>query len=149
MLVESLVFPRLRYCLTVWGSCTATQKRRVQKVIHFGARIAVGLNSHDHVTPALEQLGWRSVDDLISERDIAAMRSLLTAPAASELARDRIVTRATVSTRTTRATEDGQLELPRVRTEFARRGFLFRATKLWNTQPLAMRANAVSVRQTQ
>ena len=43
LLVESLVFPHIRYCITVWGSCTAAQRRRVQKAINFGVRIVNGL----------------------------------------------------------------------------------------------------------
>ena len=130
-----LVFPHLRYCLTVWGSCTAIQKQRIQKVINFGVGIVVGLGRRDHVTPALRQPEWCKVDELIAERDIAAMRHLINAPWASELLRERVVLRSDVSCRRTRATEDGQLQLPKVRTEFARRSFVFRATRTWNELP--------------
>ena len=37
--VEALVFPHLQYCMRVWGSCTAAQKRRLQRCVNFGARI--------------------------------------------------------------------------------------------------------------
>ena len=135
LLVEALVFPHLRYCLTVWGSCTASQKQRIQKAINFGVRIVAGLGRRDHVTPALRQLGWCKVDEMIAERDIATMRHLIAAPCASEVLRERVVLRADVSSRHTRATADGQLQLPRMRTEFARRGFIYRATRAWNELP--------------
>ena len=32
LLIEALVFPHLRYCVSVWGSCTATQKAKAPKV---------------------------------------------------------------------------------------------------------------------
>ena len=146
LLVEALVFPHVRYCATVWGSCTAAQKQRLQKAINFGVRIVAGLGRQDHVTPALRELGWCKVDEMIAELDIAAMRHLITAPCASELLRARVIRRSDVSVRHTRATADGQLQLPRVRTEFARRSFLYRAASAWNEltqderQPARLRA---------
>ena len=77
LLVQALVFPHIRYCLTVWGNCSATLRARVQKVINFGARIVYGLGRRDHVTPALKELGWSTVDEMVRERDIAVMRRLL------------------------------------------------------------------------
>ena len=135
LLVEALVFPHLRYCMNVWGSCTANQKQRVQKVINFGVRIVTGLGRRDHVTPALRELGWCKVDELITERDIATVRHLINAPCASELLRERVVLRSEVSSRSTRATAAGQLQLPRVRTEFARRSSVYRAMHAWNELP--------------
>ena len=132
MLVESLVFPHIRYCITVWGNCTAAQRQRVQKAISFGVRIVTGLGRHEHVTPSLRELGWPNIEEIISERDIAAVRHLTTAASASESLRRRVVKRSDVSSRNTRASEGGQLELPRVRTEFARRSFLCRAVNAWN-----------------
>ena len=53
----------------------------------------------------------------------------LTAP---ELLRSKLILRSDKSDRSTRATDRGQLQLPRVRTEFARFVFLVRASKHWN-----------------
>ena len=132
LLVEGLVFPHIRYCITVWGSCTASQKLRVRKAINFGVRIVTGLGRRDHVTPSLRELGWPSVEEMIAERDIAAVRHLTTCPDAPELLRCQLVRRSDVSSRRTRASENGQLELPRARTEFAKRSFLYRAAKACN-----------------
>ena len=136
MLIESLVFPHIRYCITVWGNCTATQKQRVQKAINFGVRIVTGLGRREHVTPSLRELDWPSVDDVIAERYIAIIHHLITVPDAPELLRRRLVRRSDVSSRRTRATESGQLELPRPRTEFARRSFFYRAASAWNASVL-------------
>ena len=132
LLVESIVFPRIRYCITVWGSCTATQRQRVQKAINFGVRIVTGLSRRDHVTPSLRELDWSTINEFITERGIATVRHLITASDAPELLRGLPVRRSDVSSRRTRASEIGQLQLPRVRTEFARRGFMSRAVKAWN-----------------
>ena len=113
LLVESLVFPHIRYCLTVWGGCTTTQRQRVQKAINFGGRIVTGLSRRDHVTPSLRELGWPSICELITERDIATVRHLTTSADAPELLRCRVVRRSDVSLRRTRDSDGGQLELPR------------------------------------
>ena len=49
--------------------------------------------------------------------------------------RSRITRRSDVSARETRATVDGRLEVPRARTEFARRSFCARAVRAWNELP--------------
>ena len=133
MLVEALVFPHVRYCISVWGSCTAEKKKRVQRAINFGARIVTGLGRREHVTPVLQDLGWGRVDDILMEHDLSIVRRLLTDSDAAEILCSQLVYRSTQSSRSTRATDSGQLQLPRVRTEFARRSFLCRAAKVWNS----------------
>ena len=131
LLIESLVFPTY-VIAAVWGNCTAAQKQRVQKAINFGVRIVAGLGRRDHITPSLRELRWPSVDELIAERDLAIIRHLITTPDAPEMLRRRVTRRSDISSRRTRASDHGQLELPKVRTEFARRGFLYRAVHAWN-----------------
>ena len=134
LLVQALVFPHIVYCITVWGSCSASLKARIQKVIHFGARIVSGLGRRDHVTPVLRELGWNSVDEMICKRDIAVVGRLLNPSCEADVLRDQLMYRSDVSERQTRAAANGQLQLPRVRTEFARHSFLYRATSAWNNQ---------------
>ena len=70
LIIQALVFPHIQYCLTVWGSCNATQKHRIQKIINFAARIVTGFKRSQHITPALQALGWPRVDALIEGRDV-------------------------------------------------------------------------------
>ena len=122
----------MRYCISVWGSCIISQKKRIQKVINFGARIVSGLSRREHVSPVLSELGWKCVDSMIRANDLAVIRHLLASDNAPEILRNKLIRRSDVSVRSTRATQREQLQLPRVGTEFARRGFLFRACKHWN-----------------
>ena len=69
---------------------------------------------------------------MVRVSDLAVVGQLLTSDSAPELLRSKLVLRSDKSVRSTRATERGQLQLPRVRTEFARRDFLVRASKHWN-----------------
>ena len=135
LLIEALVFPHLRYCISVWGSCTATQKRRLQKCINFGARIVTGLGYREHVTETLRELGWNRIEKMVTEHDVRVIYRLVHDAGASEVMRSRITRRSDVSARETRATVDGRLEVPRARTEFARRSFCVRAVRAWNELP--------------
>ena len=134
LLVESLVFPHIRYCLTVWGNCSVSLKACVQKVINFGARIVSGLGRRDHVTPVLRELGWGTVNEMLRERGIAVMSRLLSPECEAQVLTEQLIYRGDVSARQTRAVVNGQLQLPRVKTEFARRSFMYRAISTWNSE---------------
>ena len=70
------MFPHLQYCMSVWRSCTVTQKRRLQIFLNFGARIATDLGYREHISGALCELGWRS-KDMVTERDLCTMYRLI------------------------------------------------------------------------
>ena len=133
LLIEALVFPHVHYCLTVWGGCSATLRHRVQKALNFGARIVTGLSRREHVTPALEMLGWERFDNMLEGRDLAMLCKLMS-PDAPPALTDLVQSRSDISARSTRGTCGGQLELPRVKTERARRAFPFRAVSAWNAR---------------
>ena len=135
LLIEALVFPHLHYCMSVWGSCTATQKRRLQKCVNFGARIVTGLGYREHVSETLRDLGWSRIEQMVTKRDACAMYRLTHDAETSEVLRSQTIRRSDVAVRETRNTADGQLELPHTRTEFARRSFLARAVRAWNKLP--------------
>ena len=75
-LMESLVLPHIMYCITVWGGCSVTQRKRVQKVLNHCARVVFCARKSAHVTPLLEDLQWSGIDTRISERDIAMLHRL-------------------------------------------------------------------------
>ena len=59
MAVQALILSILNYCLPIWGSTNKTQLNRVQKLLNFAARIAVGgAKKRDHVSPIFEKLKW-------------------------------------------------------------------------------------------
>ena len=132
LLIKALIFPHVLYCLTVWGGCGLTQRHRIQKVINHCARIVFCTRKSQSVSPLLKILEWPSVEDLISKRDSFLIGRLLYHPFAPRRLRDCIVHRRNVSVRDTRSTNAGFLELPRVRTELAKRFYSYRATALWN-----------------
>ena len=139
-LIEALVFPHILYCLTVYGACGITQRHRLQRVLNQCARIVFCSKRRDHVSPLLRRLNWPTVEDLITERDVAMLFSAIHNPRAPDTLRDRIVYRRDVTVRDTRGALAGELQPPRVRKELARRFFTYRATSTWNRSPSDVRA---------
>ena len=87
----------------------------------------------------LRELKWPRVDDLVAERDIAIIHWLFLHDQAPSSLRERVLYRGDVSARETRATDAGQLQLPRVRIEHARNFLYFRAAGQWNDAPAVVR----------
>ena len=110
LLMEALVNPHIRYCAAVWGGCNKTQKTRLQKVLDFTVRIVVGLRKFDHVSDSRDQFTWCKLENIIDTQDCSLIKRTLTNPSASKLLREKLVSRAVVSSRHTRATTEGLLQ---------------------------------------
>ena len=132
LIVEALVFPHIMYCLAVWGGCRDGQRKRVQKVLNHASQIVTSSKRSAHVTPIFQELNWQKLENLIIEKDIVTIYKILNEKASSENLKALVESRADVSARSTRAVETGQLQLPKVRTERARRFFSYRAAASWN-----------------
>ena len=81
---------------------------------------------------------------MLAGHDVCAMYRLLNNEVAPEVIRSSISFCSAVSARDTRATADGSLEMPRTRTEFARRSFDARAVRAWNGLPGEVRCAVYS-----
>ena len=148
ILVQAHVFPHLQYCSSVWGGAVNCRLDRLQKVIHFAARLVSGLRRYDHVTPALGALGWPSIREVIAQRDAVHVYRALHHTAAPDSLRAMFRPRSAMSERATRSTAAGTavLELPRVRLAVARRLFQYRAASSWNTLPRSVTDSASRLR---
>ena len=109
MLIETLVFPHLTYCMTVWAGCGKIKKHRLQKVLNHCAQIVKGVRRSAHVTPLLRELKWPNIEDLVAERYLGMVHWLITNQHAPVSLRERMVLREEVSARDTRATKAGKL----------------------------------------
>ena len=139
LIIEALVFPHITYCATVWAACDATQRKRIQKIINYAARIVKCCRRHQHITPHLAELNWPRVERLVTERDLAMTYRLLNSTHAPSHLRDLLRRRDDVSERETRGSVAGLLQLPQVQRELARRSFSFRAVAGWNAAPADVR----------
>ena len=134
MAVQALILSVLNYCLPVWGSTSKTQINRVQKVLNFAARIAIGgVRKYDHVSPIFEKLKWlkiktrftysicllifKSINNIIPEWvfSLSTIR---------ENRENRVNTR-----------HENNLFIPRVTTDTGARNIMILGPKLWNQLP--------------
>ena len=138
LLIETHVFPHILYCISAWGGTTKSQLARIQKVIKFGARIVTGVRCRERVGPALESLGWGHIERMVWERDLIRVFKAVHQPLCPPAIRSMFVQRSAISSRATRSSEAGDLELPRCRLSATQRGFRYRAAAAWNKLPPAL-----------
>ena len=69
-IINSLVFSKLFYCLSMWSSTTKKNIARFPKVQNFVARIVTGARKYEHITPMLKELHWLPVAKQLEVRDI-------------------------------------------------------------------------------
>ena len=76
-LYKSIVEPHFRYCCSVWGCCSSTEKNRLQRLQNRAARIITGSRFDDSAMPLIEGLGWQTIAEMISsETSIMVFKAL-------------------------------------------------------------------------
>ena len=134
MAVQSLILSHLNYCLPVWGSTSNTQLSRVQKLLNFAARIAVGgARKYDHVSPIFEKLKWLKMKQrFIYSICILVFKSINTIVPEwlFPLPTVRVTRSNLVNTR-----HQNKLYVPRTNTDTGARNLSVIGPKLWNQLP--------------
>ena len=77
MMYRSIVEPYFCYCCSVWGCCSSTEKDRLQKLQNRGARMITGSSFTTSALPLIESLGWKTIEELISnKRKVCVFKAL-------------------------------------------------------------------------
>ena len=128
MLINCLVLPHIRFCLSVWGRCNATQAKRVNKIIKFARRIAGN---------EAQRLAWRG--DMRAEHNITMLKIIRTCLFFPENMPHYVCSLFKVrqSDRATRQHDDLELPLPKL--EVKRMSFSYQGVRLWNSLPISVR----------
>ena len=132
-LVQAHVFPHIIYCLSVWGGAAACHLHRIQKLINFAARIVTGARKFDHISPILDNLGWLKIEDIVKQRDSVKVWKALNDKNTPKAVSSLFTRRSEVSNRKTRATSNGDLQIPPFQLSLARSSFSYRAAQHWNS----------------
>ena len=53
-IVTALVMSIIRYCVSIYGTCSKTELQRIQKIINFGARVISGKKKFDPISEVLK-----------------------------------------------------------------------------------------------
>ena len=57
-IVTALAVSHIRYCLTVYGNCSASYLKTIQKLLKFAARVIAGKRRFDRLSDVRDKLGW-------------------------------------------------------------------------------------------
>ena len=133
-IVTSLVISHIRYCLGVYGSGSAGNLHRLQKLINFAARIVSGKRKFDLVSDVREALGWLDAPDLFLHQTLCLLHRVRRTAEPESLA-DLFVANCDRPDRPRVTRQDRLLSLPRVRTEAGKRRFSYRAAFELNRLP--------------
>ena len=129
-IVQALVLSIVRYCMSVYGSCTDTQLHRVQKIVNFCTRVVTGKRKNDHVSGAIRQLGWFTAKQLASYHAVYAVERVIVS-GQPEYLRQTIGPRACQRHQHQTRRADS-FTLPAIRTESGRRRLCYRGVSLMN-----------------
>ena len=129
-MINSLVFSRLFYCSSVWANTTDKNIMKLQLVQNFAARIILGINKYDHITPGLNQLQWLQVRDTFTFRDTLMTFKCINGLTPDYLA-NKFSKRSTIHNCNTRFSQD--LNIPEFSSSTGQRSFAYRGAKIWNS----------------
>ena len=129
-ITQALVTAIIRYCLSVYGSCGATQLHRVQKMLNFCARVVTGRKKRDHISDAFSQLRWLNATELVEYHVVCCVQRTIVTGYPHDLL-------TTIGERANRlhshdTRRSNSLSLPRIRNEAGRRRLNWRGVKMLN-----------------
>ena len=117
----------------MYGATSGQLIQRVQKCINFCARVLSGKRKYDHISGTLRSLGWLSARQLHDFYSLTTLRRVTQASEPEALA-ELFVRNCDVHTRNTSSARS--FHPPRIKTEFGRKRFAFRAAMAYNALPV-------------
>ena len=130
LMVSSLVMSKLFYCSFVWSNTSSKKVKKLQAVQNFACRIVSNTRKFDHITPAMEEIEWLPIKDLLLYCDTIMTYKCLHGMAPHYL-NSKFCNRASIHGRKTRNCD--QLQIPLYTTAAGQRLFKFRGVKIWNS----------------
>ena len=125
-----IVEPHFRYCCSVWGCAALTEINQLQKLQNRAARIITNSSFDAPGGPLIEEMGWKTIDELITcESKTMVFKSL------NQLAPEYLCglfTRNSLCSSYSLRNTGTDLRLPKKRSSNGQRCFSYRGTKLWN-----------------
>ena len=76
LVIESLVVSAIRYCITIYGTCSRTQLHRIQKLLNFCARVISGRRKYDHISDVLQRLEWLRAEQLVKYHQLCLIKTV-------------------------------------------------------------------------
>ena len=130
-LYAGIVEPHFRYCCSVWGCCGSMELDQLQKLQNRAARVITNSNFDAPSRPLIQELGWKTIEELINgETKTMVFKSLH--DLAPEYLRSLFTRNSQCSVHALRNTVT-DLKLPRKNSANGQKCFSYRGAKLWNS----------------
>ena len=133
-IVQSLVLCHLDYCSTVWSSANSGELKKLQVAQNRAARLVLGCSMRTNVAVMHESLAWLTVQNRLNSNTLILFKSVLTNNVPVSI-HSQIIFSSSVHDHNTRNARNGQLAIPRPRTNALKKSFIYRALALWNNLP--------------
>ena len=132
-LYTGIVEPHFRYCCSVWGCAGSTELNQLQKLQTRAARIITNSNFDTPSRPLIDQLGWKTIEQLVaSESKTMVFKSL------HELAPQYLCDLFTINSKCSSyvlRNSETDLRLPMKKSSNGQKCFSYRGAKAWNDLP--------------
>ncbi|XP_015598952.1 uncharacterized protein LOC107269528 [Cephus cinctus] len=142
LLVSSLIFPIIDYCLIIYGATAASNLNRVQVALNSCVRFIFDAKRDEHISPYYAELDWLTVSSRRLKYLGLLVYQIINMGSPTYLATS-VISASSAGVRTVRRAND--LIVPIHRTEFYRHSFHVSAALFWNSLPNAVR-NSTSQR---
>jgi len=148
-MVHAFVASRVDYCNSVLHRASATNLQPLQNVLNAAARIILRKRKFDHITTEVrDRLHWLPVRQRIEYKVCVMMFKCLHQAAPTYLAELCSPVSESVSRSHLRSAARGDLAVPRSRTtRYGQRCFAVSGPTLWNSLPLTIRNQSLSLTQ--
>ena len=135
-LIQSLLFPLVHYCCSVFCDISKGHKSTLQRVLNTEIRYIFGIRKSEHISPYRRQLGWLRVAGRREYFAACLLYKILSSGCPSYMT-DFFI--AKYSVYPVRGENPPTLVVPNSYTESLRRSFHVTSSILWNSIPLHIR----------
>ena len=144
-LINSLVFSRLDYCISIHSGLPANALWKLQRVLHASARLLHGIGRSEHISAVIRDQGWLPIPQRIDLRLACLTFKCLNDSAPDYLSEQLNKVASVVGRHHLRSAAAGVLAVPRVRCRtLGGRSFRASATSAWNRLPSDIRKSSPS-----
>ena len=137
LLVDSLVFSRTDYCSALYFGISKSQLQKLQMVHNAAYRLVMRLPKYSRVNDSQRECRWLTVKQRIIHRILSIVYEATHGRSASYI--HELLAPRSVSSRMLRSYDLHLLDVPRVKTEFAKKAFSVCGPRLWNDVPMVIR----------
>ena len=136
MLINSLIISKIDYCNSLYHNLPANQLKKLQNILHRGARLITGSSRRDRITPILIDLHWLPIKARIEYKIcVLTFLALKTDEPGYLKEKLRKYTLPETQSQTRHALNQHRLDQPTAKSKYGDRAFSHSAPRLYNKLP--------------